>query len=91
MGEANRRRSTRKEDDAPYLLNEAQALVVLMATKTDTAAAYRHHIIDVFRAYLHGELKPDTAAVEVRLLESAERAAKEAPEIVAMFAEDFRP
>lgn len=41
-----------------FLLNEAQALLICMFSRTRTAAAVRKQIIDVFIAYRHGKLTP---------------------------------
>jgi hypothetical protein len=48
----------RVAETVEYYLNEAQALLVCMFSRTDQAAAVRKQIVEVFIAHRHGRLVP---------------------------------
>lgn len=70
-GEVRRDARRTQEGGAPaeeYLLNEAQAVLVCMFSRTNEAAEVRRQIIQVFLAWRHGELTRSTPQPAQRAL-----------------------
>lgn len=61
-----------------YRLNEQQALLLCMFSRTEKAQAVRKEVIEVFTAYRRGQLQPVTPAIPTNFVEALRLAADEA-------------
>lgn len=63
-GVAQLRKNGATHEVVEYYLNEPQALLICMFSKTERAAMVRKEVIDVFMAYRRGILEPKTVEVK---------------------------